>query len=35
MMMMMMMKIPGAILKVDEGRTSTNGPENKKTYDDA
>ena len=28
-------KIRGTILKLDEGRTSTNWPENKKTHDDA
>ena len=28
-------KILGTILKVDERRTSTNGPKNKKTHDDA
>ena len=28
-------KIHGAILKVDQRRTSTNGPENKKNKDDA
>ena len=27
-------KLLGTILKVDEGRTSTNGLENKKTHDD-
>ena len=28
-------KILGTILKVEEGKTSTNGPMNKKTHDDA